>query len=188
MDVTTTLVTADEFLTHPSAQGPSELVEGVIRVMTPASGEHGIVAGNVYYALAAHVRARRLGTCFPDNTGFALPHRANVVRAPDASFVRADRLPAGGVGPGWVHLAPDLVVEVLSPTESASDLAEKLADYSAAGTALVWVVDPEKRLVTVIAADAPPRWRREGDALDGGVVVPGFTLPVAELFEGVAAR
>ena len=85
-----------------------------------------------------------------------------------------------------VPLAPDLAVEVLSPSETASDVEEKLADYRAAGTSLVWVVDPTRRLVAVYADDAPTRWLREGDALDGAGVVPGFTLPVEALFEDVA--
>lgn len=83
-------------------------------------------------------------------------------------------------------MAPDLVVEVLSPSETASRLEEKLDDYRACGTPLIWVIDPARRTVMIIASDAPVRWLREGDTLDGGRVLPGFTCGVAELFEGVA--
>ena len=184
----TTLLTADEFLTHPAARERSELVRGAIRMMTPASGAHGIVSGNVFLALSNYVRANRLGRCFTDGTGFALPGLPNTVRSPDAAFVRADRLPPGGLpsASGYLPLAPDLAVEVLSPSETASDLYEKLEDYRAAGAPLVWVVDPAKRRVSVYAADAPVRWLREADTLDGGSVLPGFTCPVAELFDGLA--
>jgi len=183
-----TLLTVDEFLTHPAAQERSELVRGVIRMMTPASGPHGIVSGNILVLLSNHVRAYTLGQCFSDGTGFALPGLPNTVRSPDAAFVRAGRLPAAGLPTesGFLPLAPDLAVEVLSPSETASDLEEKLADYRAAGTPLVWVVDPAKRRMTVISADAPMRWLREGDTLDGGSIVPGFSCPVAELFYGLA--
>ena len=189
---TRTLLTADEFLVHPAARERSELVRGALRVRSPASGVHGLVAGTVYWLLSAHVRAHRLGTCFPDSTGFCLSipgDEEDSVRAPDVSFVRGDRLPAGGlrVGDGFLHLAPDLVVEVLSPSESASSLDDKLADYLAAGTRLLWVVDPSLRRVAVHAPTAPTRRLGERDTLDGGDVVPGFAVPVVALFERVAA-
>ncbi len=79
-------------------------------------------------------------------------------------------------------------MEVVSPNETASDLSAKLADYQAAGTPLIWVIDPDERLVTVIAADAPIRWLREGDTLEGGDIVPGFSCPVTDLFEDVPPR
>lgn len=166
--------------------------------MSPAGGAHGRVCANLYDALMPHVRSRRLGTCFFDGTGFLLPlppelqrrsrdgQPRETVRPPDVAFVSRGRIPPGGFGPGWIPLAPDFAVEVLSPSEPASDTEEKLADYSAAGTRLLWVIDPAKRLVTIYAADAPTRWVREGEMLDGGDVLPGFTLAVDALFEDVA--
>ncbi len=91
-----------------------------------------------------------------------------------------------GIGPGLLQLAPDLAIEVLSPSETASELQEKLDDYKAAGTALVWVVDPVRRTVMVVASDAPVEWLHEADVLEGGDVVPGFSCPVAAIFEGIA--
>lgn len=177
---------AAEFLQHPAANDRSELVRGHIRMMTPASAAHGVVSGNVFRLLSTYVQRHRLGVCFADSTGFTLPNLPNTVRAPDASFVRAARLPSAGVGDGFLHLAPDLAVEVLSPSESASGLAEKLADYREAGTPLVWVIDPFSRTVAVIAshdAMATPGVEQE---LTGGDVVPGFGCQVNELFEGLA--
>lgn len=179
-------VTAEEFLTHPAASGASELVRGGIRILTPAGGAHGLIAGRVFAALNAFVEARQLGHCFADNTGFLLPGLGDTVRSPDTAFVRAGRLPAAGIGPGWVPVAPDLVVEVLSPTETAVELEDKLRDYRSAGTQLVWVVDPAKREVAVRAVDMPERRLSQTDTLDGGDQLPGFTLPVARLFEGLA--
>jgi Uma2 family endonuclease len=184
----TTLLTVDEFLTYPARGERWELVAGVLRVMAPAGGAHGAVSGAVFAALVTFVEARRLGMCFPDGTGFVLPGLPSTVRSPDVAFVRAERLPPGGIEQGFLALAPDLVVEVLSPSETASDLEEKLRDYRAAGTRLVWVIDPEKRLVSVRAAEAPERWLGEGESLDGGAVLPGFSLPVATLFERLARR
>ena len=188
---TRTLLTAEEFLVHPAARGHSELVRGEIRVMSPASGAHGVVSANVFRALDAYVRAQGLGLCFTDGLGYKLPipdAEDDTVRSPDASFVRADRLPPGGIPVlgGFLPLAPDLAVEVVSPDQSASDLEERVADYFAAGTRLTWIINPRTRRVAVYSATAPVRWLHEGDTLDGGDVLPGFAVPVAELFQGVA--
>jgi Uma2 family endonuclease len=74
----------------------------------------------------------------------------------------------------------------LSPSESASELEEKLDDYRSCGTPLIWVVDPVRRTVMIVASDAPVRWLREGDTLDAVNVIPGFRCAVEELFEGIA--
>jgi Uma2 family endonuclease len=102
------------------------------------------------------------------------------------SFVRTERLPEQGIGPGLLKLAPDLAVEVLSPSETASDLEEKLDDYMISGTPLMWVVDPVRRTVMIVSVDAPVRWLRDGDTLDGGRVITGFACPVSAIFEGIA--
>jgi len=188
--VTKTRLTADEFIKHPAAQERSELVAGEIHVMSPAGAPHGAVIMNLIGPLNNYVRAHRLGRCYTDGTGFNLSasltfRRGDTVRSPDLAFVRADRIPPGGFPRGFVRLAPDLAVEVLSPDETASQLASTIADYRAAGTPLIWVIDPDERLVTVLAADAPHFWLREGDTLDGGSVIPGFTCPVVDLFEDV---
>jgi Uma2 family endonuclease len=179
-------VTAAEFLTDPAAVGPSELVHGEVRVMTPASAAHGAVAGVIFAALDAFVEAGQLGICFPDNTGFLLPGLGDTVRSPDAAFVRASKLPAQGIGSGWLAVAPDLAVEILSPNEVAAELESKLRDYRTAGTELLWVVDPVARVVNVRSAHAPDRWLSEVDTLDGGDVLPGFAIPVSRLFGRLA--
>ncbi|MGH7678876.1 MAG: Uma2 family endonuclease [Gemmatimonadaceae bacterium] len=108
------------------------------------------------------------------------------VRSPDGAFIRAERLPPGGLAAGFVKLAPDLAIEVLSPSESASELEEKLDDYIAAGMPLIWVIDPDRRTVMIVSPGAPLRWLRTGDSLDGGDVLPGFVCLVSDLFEGLA--
>ena len=180
------LMTPDEFLVCPVPDGKAELVRGELRVTPPPGGPHGRAATNVVGQLLAYVEPRGLGWVFADGAGYLLLELPRTVRSPDASFVRANRLPAEGIGPGFLKVAPDLAVEVLSPSESASELEEKLDDYRACGTPLIWVVDPVRRTVMIVASDAPLRWLREGDTLDGGEVIPGFTCEVAGLFKGIA--
>ena len=180
-------MTAADFYHHPAANGPSELVHGEVRISSPASGGHGLIAGNIYFALRVYVEPRRLGHCFADGTGFALPPRNDVMRSPDAAFVRAGRLPEQVAQGGWVPIAPDFVAEVLSPGESHSDVMEKLDDYFAGGTELAWVVDSRRRGVEVHAVGRPVRWVPLGAELDGAPVLPEFRVAVADLFKDVIA-
>jgi Uma2 family endonuclease len=179
-------MTVREFAAHPAMRGPAELVRGEVRVMTPASGRHGLIVGAIYSALDSFVEANGLGVCFPDNTGFNLPGLPDTVRSPDVAFVSNARIPPEGIGAGFPRVAPDLVVEVLSPDETPARLEEKLRDYFAAGTQLVWVVDPDQRIVTVRPRDGEFRSLGAAEDLDGGSVLPGFAMPVAKVFAKLA--
>lgn len=180
------LMTPDEFLVYPLSSVSAELVRGELRVTPPPGGPHGCAATNLVVLLAAYLKGREHGRVFADGVGYELIQLPHTVRSPDASFVRFNRLPQEGIGPGFLKLAPDLAVEVLSPSESASDLEEKLDDYRACGTPLIWVVDPVRRTVMIVASDSPVRWLHEADTLDGDEVIPGFLCGVAEIFEGIA--
>jgi Uma2 family endonuclease len=179
-------ISTNEFMASPAAQGRSELVRGKVRPVPASAGAHSKVSGNVSRLLAGHVERKKLGRCFDETAQFELPNVPNTVRTPDASFVRTERLPLGGAGGGWLSLSPDLAVEILSPQVSGSELEEKLADYSAAGTPLVWVINPERRSVAVITPNSPMRWLEDTETLDGGDVVAGFSCKVSAVFEGVA--
>ncbi|MGQ0648216.1 MAG: Uma2 family endonuclease [Gemmatimonadaceae bacterium] len=180
------LMTVDEFFVASVPDGKAELVRGELRVTPPAGAPHGTAAANLVLLLGSHVKARKLGRVFGDGFGYVLTQLPHTVRVPDVSFVHAERLPAEGIGPGLLRIAPDLAVEVLSPGESASELEEKLADYSLAGTPLIWIVDPSRRSAGVLSATAPARWLQEGDLLRGDDVIPGFVCSVAEIFDGIA--
>jgi Uma2 family endonuclease len=180
-------ITVAEFETHPSDKW-SELVRGEVRLNPPPATAHGMVSLNIASRLKVHVAPRKLGAVFADGSGFELPRLDATVRGPDVAFVRREQLPPGGIGRGWLNVAPDLVVEVLSPSESASDVEEKVADYLTAGTRLMWVVDPEKRRVTIYAATAPTRWLGVDDTIDGSDVLPQFTASVADFFEELSSH
>lgn len=188
MLATTEPLTAEDFLARPD-DGPVDLVRGEPRTMTRGSWAHAKVAGRVFLLLSAHVEPRALGECFGDNAGFRLTipgDDSETVRSPDAAFIRAERVPRDGIPFGWVPFAPDLAVEVLSPSDRATELQEKLDDYLAAGTAAVWVIDPARRAVEVHTADDRIRRLRDGDTLDGAPVLPDLRIPVADLFAGLA--
>ncbi len=181
------VMTVDEFLVHPSPEGAkTELVRGELRMSPPPGGPHGCAATNVVVLLSSHVKRARLGRVWADGVGYELLQLPRTVRVPDASFVRGDRLPQNGVGPGLLKFAPDLAIEVLSPSETASELDEKLDDYLRSGTALMWVVDPVRRTGMLISSDAPVVLLHEDDTLTGGRVLPDFACGVSEIFEGIA--
>ena len=113
-------------------------------------------------------------------TGFTLARRPDTVRAPDVAFVRRERLP-DPEPTGFPDLAPDLVVEVVSPGDRAGEILAKVADWLSAGTRLVWVVDPERRLARVYRADGTEQIVEETDRLLGGDVLPGFSCGLASI-------
>ena len=180
-------ITVEEFATHPSDKW-SELVRGKVRLNPPPASRHGFVALRIALLLSQHVSSRGLGAVFGDGTGFELPHLDTTVRGPDVSFVHRDQLPEGGIGDGWLNVAPDLVVEVLSPGESASDVEEKVSDYLTAGTRLIWIVDPGKRRVSVFTAGGQVRWLDDSATIDGGDVLPEFAAQIADFFEGLSPQ
>jgi Uma2 family endonuclease len=178
------MLTVDEFLAYDLPDGKAELVRGELRVSPPPGSRHSAVITAILSRIATYVRTNRLGIVFT-NGGFELLELPRTVRAPDVAFVRADRLPPEGVGPGLLRLAPDLAVEVISPTETRARVREKLEDYRTSRIPLVWLIDPQTRTVTVIEREQPSRDLGASDLLEGGDVIPGFSCAIAELFEGV---
>jgi Uma2 family endonuclease len=108
----------------------------------------------------------------------------NTVLVPDLCFVSARAIAAQGPEDGWLEPPPDLVVEVLSPSNRPGEMREKVADYVAGGCRLIWMVDPRRQCVTVHQPGMPPNLLHVQDVLDGAHVLPGFRLPLANLFVG----
>jgi Uma2 family endonuclease len=159
-----------------------ELVRGELVRMTPPGGEHGEVAGEAYWHLRNYIARNPIGRVYAAETGFLLARDPDLVRAPDAAFVRGERLPPREARKGYLPLAPDLAVEVVSPTDRAKDVHAKVMDFLDAGTRLVWVIEPERRTVTVYRSDRTSRVLREDEELDGEDVLPGLRLLVADIF------
>ena len=182
MAVSTKLMTADELLMLPDNGKRYELIEGVLNEMSPAGAAHGFVALNAAVMLQQFVQSRGLGAAFAAETGFVLSTDPDTVRAPDAAFVAAERLPTGNLPAGYLRLAPDLVVEVVSPSDTASELHGKVCTWLDSGCRLVWVVYPATRSVTVYRSREDVRVLGEGDALDGSPVFEEFSAEVRDLF------
>ena len=173
------VVTAEELFELPDAKH-YELVRGVPRVCEPPGGAHGRLAMQVGALLNEHVQRLGLGTVLVE-AGYVLRRKPDTVRGPDISFVSVARLPPNQIPETFIPGAPDLAVEIISPSSRWSEVEEKVADYLAGGARLVWLVDPRERRVVLRYPDRPPAVLTENDTLDGEDVVPGFTLPVAEL-------
>ncbi len=152
--------------------------------MTPAGNKHGYVTMNLSGPLHRHVRENGLGRVYTAETGFKIASDPDTVRAPDAAFVSQARLDETGEVEGYWPGAPDLAVEVISPSDTHTEVVEKALAWLEAGCRMVLAVDPSRRTVTVYRAldDIRILKGEAGEALDGADVVPGFRLPVAELF------
>jgi Uma2 family endonuclease len=176
------LVKAVELLRMPDDGYRYELVRGELRTMAPAGFGHGVVAMNIGAPLAHHVKSHGLGVVCGAETGFLLATDPDTVLAPDVAFVSRDRIPLSGMPSGFWPGAPDLAVEVLSPSATAREGDDKAAAWLDAGVQAVWVANPRAKTVTIYRAGEPARVLSETDVLDGAPVVPSFRLPVAEVF------
>lgn len=175
-------MTAEGLLKLPADGFRYELAKGELRKISPAGGKQGIIAMRLGAALSRFVEENGLGEVFGAETGFKLASDPDTVRAPDAAFVREERIPPGNFAEGFWPLAPDLAVEVVSPGDTLYEVDEKVEDYLAAGVRAVWIVNPKRHAVTVYRLQSEPQTLTEEETLDGQDVVPGFQYNIARLF------
>ncbi|MEO7998969.1 MAG: Uma2 family endonuclease [Gemmatimonadaceae bacterium] len=184
----TDLMTAEQLLTYDARGQRTELVRGRLVVKEPAGYVHGSIAARVLVRIAVFLEtdqrvrsaAHPLGDVLAAETGFTLQRRPDTVRAPDVAFVAWERIPIERAG--FAELAPDLAVEVLSPGDRAGEVLAKVADWLNAGTSLVWVIDPARRVARVYRADGTESIAHDDSALEGEAVLPGLVMPLAVLF------
>ena len=159
-----------------------ELIDGTL-VEKPVGWEEALIAMDLGTDLNLYVRSRNLGVVSGADGTLRMPSSGRV-RLPDVAFVSLSRLPRSRER--VPTLAPDLAVEVLSEGNTIEEIAQKLREYFQSGTRLAWIIDPSTRTVAVYhAPGAPTRTLNEADQLDGEQVVPGFSLPVANLFRSL---
>ncbi len=176
------LMTAEELFDLPDDDYKYELVEGELIRMAPTGGEHGVLTVRVAYVLHAYVQENDLGIVSGAETGFILQRGPDIVRAPDAAFIAKARIPETGIPKTYWPFAPDLAVEVTSPSDRFSAVQTKIAEYFSAGTRLAWVVEPATRTVYVYRSAHDVRVLGEEDELSGEDVLPGFRYAVRRLF------
>ncbi|MDQ3412901.1 MAG: Uma2 family endonuclease [Chloroflexota bacterium] len=182
MATITRRMTVAELERDGAPEGCWELIDGELVEMPPAGEEHGHTWGAIYAHIWNYVIPLRLGRVFGADTGFAVSLDRQMVRVPDAGFVRAERLDPDRDRKRFLRVPPDLAVEVVSPGDRMSEAVAKAAMWLDAGSTIVWVVDPAAETVTVFRQELAPRIYRRDDTLDGGEVLPGFALAVRDIF------
>jgi Uma2 family endonuclease len=179
--VPTKLVTADELLAIGD-DAHFELVKGELHDVSPSGTEPSMIAMFLAETVGPFVRSRKLGITTDSQGGYILSRDPDTVVAPDIGFVRRHRIPRGHDFTKYFPEPPDIAIEVVSPTDRSAEILSKVALYGEAGGPLVWVVYPKQRAVTVHVLGEPPQTIYEGETLQGGEILPGFSLAVGEIF------
>ena len=182
-------MTAEEFFRYAGEPGKRfELVDGELIEVSPPGGQHGEIALEIGAIVRNFVRQRGLGAVYAAETGFILRRGPDLVRAPDVAYVSRARLPDGRSPVGYIPLAPDFVVEVVSPSDAASDVQARVDEWLQAGTAVVWVVYPAVQAVFVFHGLDRIERRSSEDELDAEPVLPAFRCQVRELFPDAGGK
>jgi Uma2 family endonuclease len=173
-------LTAADVLDRPEFRY-GDLVAGSFRISEPPGGVHGRLATRIAGLLETFVARDRLGTVLVES-GFLLAEDPDTVRGPDVSFVARERLESGRIPAGFIQGAPNLAVEIKSPSDTQAEMLRKVADYLEAGAEAVWVVDPSTETVAVHRSSHPPRTCSGRDRLAGDGALLGFACPVRNVF------
>ena len=175
-------MTAEQLAELPDDGWRHELIDGELRTMAPAGEQHGQVAVNFTYLVVDHVRRHHLGRCYIAETGFVLQRDPDTVRAPDLAFTRTERL-SPAPSRSFSEIVPDLVVEVVSPSDRASEVTKKALVWLQARVRSVWVIDPDAEVVTVHKdADVIGLLQDLDAVLSGEDVLPGFEARLGDIF------
>jgi len=180
------LITAEEFAQMPESRG-AELIRGrIVWPGTPEEPVNGWLHANIVAGLSAillnFVIPRKLGQVYSGDPGMILRRDPDTTRGPDVAFIRTENVP--DVRPdGFSDVIADLVIEVVSPNDSAADVEGKALRFLDAGVRLVWVVNPIGRTITEYRSRSQVRVHDEGDSVEGYDVLPGFRYAVADIFD-----
>ncbi len=181
--ITRQAVTAEQFYEIPEVPGKRfELVNGEVIEVPFASHMHARLVKALFLLLHAFVVERNLGEVFGDGLGSIITRMPDSVRGPDISFLAKEHVPDEDF-PGFVPFAPDLAVEIVSPNDRPNEVHDKVDQYLAAGTGLVWVLWPKTSSVSVFGPGGANGQFGSEDELDGGEVLPGFSVRIADLFD-----
>lgn len=173
------LITGEEFLAMGDI-GPCELVNGRIVPMSTNGGEHGLIESEIIFQLKRFNTQHKAGWVLGGEAGVYVRGNPDTVRGMDAAYISKVRHPARPRG--YLDVAPELIVEVISPNDRWKEIQDKLKEYFAIGVEQVWLIEPEDRTVFVYSALTEVIRLSEADTLHGEGVLAGFTLPLVELF------
>jgi len=180
--------TPEDLLALPDRGKGYELVDGNL-VELDVSALSSWVGGQLFFRVNAFGTERDLGLTWPAESGLlCFPKSPNTVRKPDMYFVRKGRLPLDWQGQGFLRVVPDLIGEVISPGDLAYEVEERIAEFVEAAVQLLWIVDPQNRTARIHRADGTFNWLKEDGTLDGEDILPGFHLPLRDLFPPVPAK
>ncbi len=177
------LLTADDLLRLDSEGVRGELIRGVLYETMPTGHEHGKIAANLTILLGGFIKPRKLGSLTASDSGVWLERDPDTVREPDIAYFSAAKIPPGVRITGYAEVPPDLVVEIVSPSDSRREVSDKARMWLRYGVGLVWVVQPDTRTVDVQEPGRAVVTLTEHDTLDGLDVLPGFTCAVREVFD-----
>jgi Uma2 family endonuclease len=182
MATTEKLLTAEEFEQLPDDGKRYELINGELREMAPTVHWHGEVEINLGTLLNVHVRAHGLGRVSCGEVLYIVQRNPDRVRAADIAFLRQDRVPPLEARQHIMEVIPDLVVEILSKSDTIAEVSDKIDDWLNAGVQMLWIVDPFRRTVTIYQPGLDPVLLGERATLQADPIVPGFRCSVAEIF------
>ncbi len=176
------LITADELLYMPDTKRGCELVRGKLIRYMPTGIIHGIISTKITQMLGQFVEENDLGIVLAAETGFKIFQNPDTVRGPDVSFVGKKKITKHGITEKFFPEAPDLAVEVVSPSDRKKDIESKIKDYLTAGVELIWIIYPKNQIVAVYRQNNLVSILREDDELDGEDVLPDFRMQISKLF------
>ncbi len=175
-------MTAEELMKLSPEASRGELIAGEFISMSPAGFKHGQIAATILIIMGQFVRQAKNGKVYAAETGFILKRNPDTVRAPDVAFVTSERADQQEQETGFFNGAPNLAVEVISPSETMEDIEGKLFDYLDAGTQVVWLVFPRTQSITVYRSLKDIRIYTVENTIDCEELLPGFAVAVKEIF------
>jgi Uma2 family endonuclease len=183
VSTSTTLISAEAYLRMPDNGQPTELVLGEVITMPPPTPRHGEICFRVGYLLQRYLDDRPLGRIVTNDAAVITERDPDTVRGPDVAFYSYVRVPKGPLPLGYLHVPPEVVFEVRSPSERWGEIVGKVAEYFAAGISVVCVLDEEKLSAHVFSADATPRFVGADQELTLTENFPDLRLIVRRFFE-----
>ncbi|RYX81891.1 Uma2 family endonuclease [bacterium] len=157
-----------------------ELIDGELKCMPPSGAEHGRLTADITIEVGAFVRRNNLGKCFGAETGFRISESPLTILAPDFAFVTSERMPVE-IPTKFLAVVPDLVLEVRSPGDRAGEVADKVGRWLAAGTQIVWELNPRTKKLTIFRPNLPAVELGVTDMLDAEPLLPNWTLELSTI-------